>query len=236
MSTRLKSAWQRATDLWNRYLDTPVRDRAHDVHEHKETLFTLFFERTVIGRWINHFTTANQWSIARFPLAAVLLATLLAKHIALVFIIILVIGFTDLIDGPLARHQGTASPDGMRLESLADSVCVWTMFIAMFFLTSHVELKALFGTAGALEVIRLAGVAYYEKRLDLATLIPNQSGKYKFVFFVAGALTGVLSLQSPQRLFLPLTRCFLGIGVYLSFHSLIRHRLELETMVNSSQR
>ncbi len=225
---------RRPNRLWSGFrrlwlgLDRPTRDAAHDVHERKEELFARFFERHPIGRWIDRYTNANQWSIARFPLSGVLLATLLSRNLVATFVVILIIGFTDLIDGPLARYQGTASPGGTRLESLADSVCLWTMFIAMFFLTKSMPLRWLFGTAGILELIRLGGVAYYEKRVNLKALAPNQSGKYKMNFYVAGALGWAIGLQG-------LTVMFLAVGVYLSFHSLLRHRFELEAMLREQR-
>lgn len=208
--------------------DAPIRNLAHDSHEQKELWFRWFFVRTPLGRWITRNTTANQWSISRFPLAGILLATLLGHHRLAIFTVIFLIGLTDLIDGALARQQGTASPQGTRLESLADSVCLWTMFIAMFFLTGNLVLRWLFGLAGCLEVIRLGAVAYYEKRVDLKALSPNQSGKYKTVFYIAGALAWVVRLTS-------VTTIFLTIGIFLSVLSLRRHHTELESLLRSQR-
>lgn len=221
---------RRAANPWTTHVDEPTRTAAHHVHHRKEAMFIRFFSRNRLGRWISRYTTANQWSMARFPLAGILLWTLLTHHFPVAFLVAVLIGFSDLIDGPLARFQGTAGPEGRRLESLADSVCIIVAFIALSVLTRPVEQKILFGLAAILEFVRLGGVVYYENRVDLEALEPNQSGKWKFVFYVAATLAWISAVVFQLGTLRGLTDLLAAIGVYLSLHSLVRHRIELEAL------
>lgn len=78
----------------------------------------------------NYFTIPNVLSASRF-LAA--LALMFAAPLTLGFWILYGwCGLSDIIDGPIARHQGTASNFGSMLDTIGDSTLVLAMVIAFF--------------------------------------------------------------------------------------------------------
>lgn len=65
---------------------------------------------------------------------------------------------TDVIDGPLARRFGTASPRGARLDSAADAVFVAAAIAVVATRLDHSSRRTIIGAAGAVAATRLAAL------------------------------------------------------------------------------
>ena len=73
----------------------------------------------------------NLLTIARIFLVPVFLFLILSNHLYCAVIIFAVAGFTDLIDGIIARRQGTVTTLGANLDPVADKLLLSTAFIAL---------------------------------------------------------------------------------------------------------
>lgn len=231
MHATMSRLWQHATDLLRTRLDESIRLRAHRFHDRKEAWFRWFFGRSLVGRLIATYTTADDWTNVRYPLAVVLGLSIATRNFGLAFETMFAVGLTDFIDGPLARFQETAGPEGTWNESRADSVNLLVVFIGLAIIARYPPMRIIFILAAILEVTRLGGCAYYRGNgVDPTGLKPNMSGKWKMAFYVSGTMLSFLPMHwAPAAL-------MLAIGIELSFHSQLRHLPELEAMLHRRQR
>lgn len=99
------------------------------------------------------------------------------------FILYLVAGFTDMIDGTIARKTNTASEFGSRLDTIADMVFVAACMIKLFpVLTIHTWLLIWIGVIAIIKVINiLSGYILQKKFVDKHTILNKVTGAALFI-------------------------------------------------------
>lgn len=90
----------------------------------------------------------------RLGLVPLLWAVALAGEAAWLGVGVAVAAFTDVIDGPIARHYGRATARGSRLDSLADhaltaSTALWLLWLRPEFVAEQLPLLAAWAALGA---------------------------------------------------------------------------------------
>lgn len=99
------------------------------------------------------------------------------------FILYLVAGFTDMIDGTIARKTNTASEFGSRLDTIADMVFVAVCMIKLFpVLTIPAWLLIWIGVIAIIKVINiLSGYILQKKFVDKHTILNKVTGAALFI-------------------------------------------------------
>ena len=99
------------------------------------------------------------------------------------FILYLVAGFTDMIDGTIARKTNTASEFGSRLDTIADMVFVAACMIKLFpVLTIPAWLLIWIGVIAIIKVINiLSGYILQKKFVDKHTILNKVTGAALFI-------------------------------------------------------
>ena len=99
------------------------------------------------------------------------------------FILYLVAGFTDMIDGTIARKTNTASEFGSRLDIIADMVFVAACMIKLFpVLTIPAWLLIWIGVIAIIKVINiLSGYILQKKFVDKHTILNKVTGAALFI-------------------------------------------------------
>ena len=99
------------------------------------------------------------------------------------FILYLVAGFTDMIDGTIARKTNTASEFGSRLDTIADMVFVAACMIKLFpALTIPTWLLIWIGVIAIIKVINiLSGYILQKKFVDKHTILNKVTGAALFI-------------------------------------------------------
>lgn len=133
---------------------------------------------------------ANMLTISRLVLAPFFVAAFLTGHHAAAFVIFCVAGFTDLIDGSVARFLKQPSKSGALLDPLADKLLVESCFCVL----------AVFGVlplwffllALARDIIIVAGIIHLERVKAELPYKPIWSSKLATLFQLACAVLGLL--------------------------------------------
>ena len=99
------------------------------------------------------------------------------------FILYLVAGFMDMIDGTIARKTNTASEFGSRLDTIADMVFVAACMIKLFpVLTIPAWLLIWIGVIAIIKVINiLSGYILQKKFVDKHTILNKVTGAALFI-------------------------------------------------------
>lgn len=99
------------------------------------------------------------------------------------FILYIVAGFTDMIDGTIARKTNTASEFGSRLDTIADMVFVAACMIKLFpVLTTPTWLLIWIGVIAIIKVINiLSGYILQKKFVDKHTILNKVTGAALFI-------------------------------------------------------
>jgi len=77
-------------------------------------------------------TVANGFTYARLVLLPFAVAGIATRHGWLTFLVMLLIWFTDVVDGKIARQEGRPGPFGKTLDSTVDFVMIYSLFIAYY--------------------------------------------------------------------------------------------------------
>lgn len=74
---------------------------------------------------------ANLFTLSRVALAPFIAAAILQDRPLQAFVLSIIAGFTDVIDGGLARHFGWSTAAGAYLDPIADKVLLSTVYICL---------------------------------------------------------------------------------------------------------
>ena len=148
----------------------------------------------------------NKLTTARFGLTVVfvwaLFFTPFKFHNTLALLLFNVAGFTDFLDGKIARSRGLITNFGILMDSLADKILTCSAFIA-FVQSTHVNPDARVKVAAWMVIIIVAReFAITGMRLIAASksivLAAENFGKHKTVSQIA-AINGLLLLDACQE-------------------------------------
>lgn len=122
-------------------------------------------------------------------------------------------GFTDLIDGPIARTTGTTSPLGAKLDSIAD-----TIMIGVSLFTLYPFLGLTFGTILWIFIIGII-------RITSVGIALRKFKTYASIHTYGNKLTGIILFVTP--LFLP----FIHHTIWTSFVCIVATLSAVEEII-----
>jgi cardiolipin synthase (CMP-forming) len=132
------------------------------------------------------FNLPNLFTLARLVLAPFVTADILHDHYGRAIILLFIAGFTDVIDGFLARHLKSSTAVGAYFDPIADKIMLGVIYISL-------------GIAGALQwwmvavvfgrdILILAMAAYGLLFTSVRKFPPSVWGKISTFFQIAAAL------------------------------------------------
>ncbi|NEW08877.1 CDP-diacylglycerol--glycerol-3-phosphate 3-phosphatidyltransferase [Paenibacillus sp. SYP-B3998] len=130
-------------------------------------------------------------TISRFILIPVYLMFFFNDYIKIAFLILLVAGLTDILDGYLARTRGLITPLGVMLDPLADKCMMITVILSLL-ISGMIPWQA----AGAIflrDLGMIMGSAFFHFRGKL-TVPANMMGKLTTVLYYFAILFIVFQL------------------------------------------
>ncbi|WP_240344118.1 CDP-alcohol phosphatidyltransferase family protein [Paenibacillus sp. SYP-B3998] len=133
----------------------------------------------------------NMLTISRFILIPVYLMFFFNDYIKIAFLILLVAGLTDILDGYLARTRGLITPLGVMLDPLADKCMMITVILSLL-ISGMIPWQA----AGAIflrDLGMIMGSAFFHFRGKL-TVPANMMGKLTTVLYYFAILFIVFQL------------------------------------------
>jgi cardiolipin synthase (CMP-forming) len=139
--------------------------------------------------------SAADWlTVARLALAASLWPLALSGHVQAAAVGLLLAGFTDALDGRLARRCGVASRRGARLDALADAAVMVSVAALLAFLHPALlrDAGALIGLTAAVYLIATVMSWIVSRRLvDPAQLSGKLAGGMLYVFALLTLASGI---------------------------------------------
>ena len=159
------------------------------------------------------FNLPNLFTLARLVLAPFVAADILHDRYGRAIILLFVAGFTDVIDGYLARRLGTSTPAGAYFDPIADKILLSVIYISL-------------GVAGAMpwwmvavvfgrDVLILAMAAYGLLFTKLRKFPPSVWGKIS-TFFQIGAALVVMGAHAGMAAPVTLALCLMVLGTIVS--------------------
>lgn len=164
--------------------------------------------------------TPNQLTIARILLTPAVLWLLWLKSYEAGIALFLLVAFTDMVDGSLARTRGQVTNWGIIWDPVADKLLIGSVVALLLF--RHFPKELIVMTFG-LEAVFVAG-AYYRKRQGVFASA-NWWGKLKMFSQVIGVTLFLLYLSSGVPLFAELSYAVIVLAVLLALGSLFKHGL-----------
>jgi cardiolipin synthase (CMP-forming) len=162
------------------------------------------------------FNLPNLFTLARLVLAPFIAADILHGRYGRAIILLFAAGFTDVIDGFLARRLQTATPAGAYFDPIADKILLSVIYVSL-------------GLAGAMpwwmvavvfgrDVLILAMAAYGLVFTKLRNFPPSVWGKISTFFQIAAALV-VMGARAGIPTPVTLALCLMVLGTIISgFH------------------
>jgi len=159
------------------------------------------------------FNLPNLFTLARLVLAPFVAADILHDRYGRAIIILFVAGFTDVIDGYLARRLGSSTPAGAYFDPIADKILLSVIYISL-------------GIAGAMpwwmvavvfgrDVLILAMAAYGLLFTTLRKFPPSVWGKIS-TFLQIGAALVVMGARAGMAAPVTLALCLMVFGTIVS--------------------
>lgn len=189
------------------------------------------FEATSLkGKGREHLNLPNMLTMLRFALIPVYIAIFSSGHMKWAFLIIVLAGLTDILDGYLARRNGQVTSLGAMLDPLADKTMMITVILSLL-ITGHIP-----WSAGAAIFIRdlgmIIGSAYFHFR-GKKTVPANWMGKLTTALYYFAILFIFFELPFARTyLWGIITFSFITSFIYISlFVSLNKDELAAEQSI-----
>ena len=141
------------------------------------------------------FTVANILTLARLVLAPIFVVAFVFGRQELAFILFCVAGFTDLIDGSVARLLKQHSKGGAILDPLADKLLMQSCFFLLYF--SELLPLWFFLLAFCRDATIVCGIIYLERKKAELPYRPLWVSKVATLFQLAVAVFGLLRWWTP---------------------------------------
>jgi cardiolipin synthase (CMP-forming) len=143
-------------------------------------------DRPTTARPSSFFNLPNLFTFARLLLAPVIAADVMHDHFGRAIVLLFAAGFTDVIDGYLARSTKSATPAGAYFDPIADKILLSVIYVALGFAGAMRwwMVAVVFGR----DVLILAMAGYGLLFTDLRKFPPSIWGKISTFFQIAAAL------------------------------------------------
>lgn len=162
----------------------------------------------------------NQITILRILLTPAVLWLLWVESYEMGISLFLLVAFTDMIDGSLARTRGQVTSWGMLWDPVADKLLIGAVAVLLLFRAFPAELiVVIFG----LEAAFLIG-GYYRKRQGVI-VAANWWGKFKMLCQVIGVTLFLLFLQTGMASLATASYVVFVLATLLAVGSLFRQGL-----------
>jgi cardiolipin synthase (CMP-forming) len=159
------------------------------------------------------FNLPNLFTFARLVLAPFVAADILHNHYGRAIVLLFAAGFTDVIDGFLARSLKASTPAGAYFDPIADKILLSVIYISL-------------GWAGAMpwwmvgivfgrDVLILGMAAYGLLFTSLRKFPPSMWGKISTFFQIAAALV-VMGARAGIPAPVTLALCLMLLGTIIS--------------------
>lgn len=154
-------------------------------------------------------TVANILTFIRLILTPIFIAFFIAKEHVWAILIFSVAGFTDLIDGTVARLLKQHSAKGALLDPMADKILMQSCFICLF--AAGVVPWWFFLLALGRDLMIVTGIFYLEHRRTQLPYQASMTSKVATLFQLAVAVMGLILWWRPETIAvaIPLSRVFL---------------------------
>lgn len=159
-------------------------------------------------------TVANILTTVRLILTPVFVAAFIVGQHAWAILVFCVAGFTDLIDGTVARMLKEPSAKGALLDPLADKFLVQSCFVCLFF--AGVVPWWFFLLAFARDLMIVGGIFYLEYRKFELPYRATWSSKIATLFQLAVAIVGLILWWQPSIAIGPLTLSHFYLGMIIA--------------------
>jgi len=164
--------------------------------------------------------TPNQITILRILLTPAVLWLLWFRYYETGMLLFLLVAFTDMIDGSLARTRGQVTDWGKIWDPVADKLLIGSVVALLLFRAFPEELiVVIFG----LEAAFLVG-GYYRKRQGVI-VSANWWGKFKMLSQVAGVTLFLLFLKTGLPALATASYAVFILAAMLAVGSLFKHGL-----------
>lgn len=162
----------------------------------------------------------NHVTILRLLLTPIVVLLLAYERYDLGVPFFLLLAFTDMIDGSLARTRGQITRWGTLWDPLVDKLLIGSVVSVLLF---HQFSVAVFLTLLGLECAFVIG-GWLRKRRGIITGA-NWWGKWKMLFQVAAVMSYLLYLQSGMPPFQGVSYALFALASFLAICSLLAHGL-----------
>lgn len=155
------------------------------------------------------FNAANILTASRLILTPFFVAAFLTGHKHAAFIIFCVAGFTDLIDGSVARFLKQPSKGGALLDPLADKFLAQSCFALL--LSVRLIPAWFFAIALARDIMIVSGIIYLEIKKAALPYRPTWVSKFATLFQLSLAVLGLIIWWRPDLAGALLVRWYFGM-------------------------
>ena len=127
----------------------------------------------------------NALTISRFLLIPVYIVVFAYSYLKIAFLVVIIAGLTDILDGYIARTKGLVTQLGIMLDPLADKLMMITVFVSLLY-SGFIPWEAAFAMF-VRDLAMIIGSAYFHFRGKI-TVPANMMGKMTTVLYYLAVL------------------------------------------------
>jgi cardiolipin synthase len=160
----------------------------------------IFFKETFSGKWL---CISNILTICRIALTPLITYELLTRQWGLALFFFIIAGFSDVLDGYLARRLNQQTPLGVYLDPIADKILILSSFWAILSIKSRFPLPIWFVKFALVrELVIVIGAIYLLVFKEIKSIQPTIWGKLTTMFqilFIVWLITCLIAGWNPQK-------------------------------------
>ena len=159
------------------------------------------------------FNLPNLFTLARLVLAPFIASDILRGHYSRAIILLFAAGFTDVIDGYLARRLKASTPAGAYFDPIADKILLSVVYVSLGLAAAMPWWMV--GVVFGRDILILAMAAYGLLFTSLRKFPPSVWGKISTFFQIAAALV-VMGDRAGIPAPVTLALCLMLVGTIVS--------------------
>ena len=159
------------------------------------------------------FNLPNLFTLARLVLAPFIASDILRGHYSRAIILLFAAGFTDVIDGYLARRLKASTPAGAYFDPIADKILLSVIYVSLGLAAAMPWWMV--GVVFGRDILILAMAAYGLLFTSLRKFPPSVWGKISTFFQIAAALV-VMGDRAGIPAPVTLALCLMLVGTIVS--------------------
>jgi len=184
----------------------------HTLYPHDK--FIAFFFDPIIPRFVK----PNHITIFRFLATPVVLFFLLERMYVIGVWAFILVAFTDVLDGTLARVRKQVTDWGMRYDPLADKILIGSVLIIILFRYVNPILATVLLVMDVIAII--AGVI---RTMRGESIVANRWGKAKMFLQVIGVAALLIGLALDVHYFVPFSTATFVLAIIFAVISLLSY-------------